>query len=236
MAGEAVGFATVLLLKPVPGLQLYVVAPLALRLAEAPAQIVEPPVAVTPGIGFTVITAVAVAEQPEDVPVTVYVVVEVGVAVTVGAVVELRPVAGSQLYVAPPLAISMLLPPVQMEAVEGDTATVGTGFTVIVTVAVLKQVPDVPVTVYVVVVAGVAIGFAIVVLLRPVTGLQLYDVVPDAFSGVEMPLQIVAVPVATSDKPVMLKAASLWSVRVPTLASVTRTSVLEEIVFGIVHA
>ena len=42
-----------------------------------------------------------------SVPVTVYVVVEVGLAVTVEPVVELSPVAGDQMYVTAPLAVSV---------------------------------------------------------------------------------------------------------------------------------
>jgi hypothetical protein len=46
------------------------------------------------GIGFTVKTMVCVVVHPEAVPVTVYVVVFVGVAVNDDAVVEDKPVAG----------------------------------------------------------------------------------------------------------------------------------------------
>ena len=46
------------------------------------------------GIGFTVIVVEAVLLHPEAVPVTVYVVVEVGLAETELPVVELNPVDG----------------------------------------------------------------------------------------------------------------------------------------------
>jgi hypothetical protein len=50
------------------------------------------------GIGLTVRVKVDVLVQPAtDVPLTVYVVVDAGVAVTEVPVVELRPVAGLQL-------------------------------------------------------------------------------------------------------------------------------------------
>jgi hypothetical protein len=63
---------------------------------------------------FTVTVTVAVAVQPAAlVPVTVYVVVTVGDAFTVGPEVALRPVAGDQLYVFAPLAVRFTLPPVQ---------------------------------------------------------------------------------------------------------------------------
>ena len=68
-------------------------------------------------------------------------------AVTVAPVVEDRPVAGLQLYVEAPLAVSEVLLPLQM-VTEGETVTVGLGFTVTVTVAVLVHpFASVPVTV-----------------------------------------------------------------------------------------
>jgi hypothetical protein len=51
----------------------------------------------TVGVGLTVITTVAILEQVPVVPVTVYVVVEVGVAVTVAPVVALNPAAGAHV-------------------------------------------------------------------------------------------------------------------------------------------
>ena len=52
---------------------------------------------VTVGFGVIVTTEVLFEEHPAVVPVTVYVVEEAGVAVTVEPVVELKPVAGVQL-------------------------------------------------------------------------------------------------------------------------------------------
>lgn len=52
-----------------PGFQVYEVAPVALRLAEFPAQTV-PDVALTVGEGLTVTTALLVEEHPEELPVT----------------------------------------------------------------------------------------------------------------------------------------------------------------------
>jgi hypothetical protein len=49
---------------------------------------------VTVGRGYTVTVEVAVPSQPEVVPVTVYVVVAAGVAVTTEPVVALKPVEG----------------------------------------------------------------------------------------------------------------------------------------------
>jgi hypothetical protein len=101
------------------------------------------------GLAFTVIVTVAVLVHPfPAVPVTVYVVVVVGFAVTVAPVVEDKPVAGLQLNVVAPLAVSETLLPVHIVAEEGDTVIVGCGFTVTVTVAVfVHPFPSVPVTV-----------------------------------------------------------------------------------------
>lgn len=54
---------------------------------------------------------------------------------TLDPVVEDKPVAGLQLYVEAPPALSDVLVPLQI-VTEGETATVGLGFTVTTTVAV----------------------------------------------------------------------------------------------------
>lgn len=67
-----------------PGIHEYVVAPVAVNVAELPLQIVAVEVVtLTVGVGLTVIVRVAVPVQPfAAVPVTVYVVVEAGDTVT----------------------------------------------------------------------------------------------------------------------------------------------------------
>lgn len=118
-----------------------------------------------------VTVTVAVEEQVPFDTVTVYVVVEVGVATGFAIAALLRLAAGLQLYVVPPLAFSVVLLPEQI--VTGDPAlATGPGVTVTVTVAVAVQPDDVPVTVYVVVAEGVATGLAMFALLNPVDGLQ----------------------------------------------------------------
>ena len=54
-------------------------------------------VTVTVGVGFTVMVWFAVALQPLVVPVTVYVVVEPGLALGLGQVVQLKPAAGAHV-------------------------------------------------------------------------------------------------------------------------------------------
>ena len=96
LAGFAVTVEPVVALNPVPGLQLYVVAPLAVSVVDEPEQIVEE-FTFTVGVGLTVRVEVLTALQEPVVPVTVYIVVATGFAVTVDPVVELNPVAGLQL-------------------------------------------------------------------------------------------------------------------------------------------
>lgn len=128
-----------------PGIQLYVAAPLPVRVVVLPAQIVPPEVVVvTVGVGFTVMVRVAVAVQPLLVPVTVYVVVPVGVTVTV---VPVR-LPGIHVYVVAPFAVMVVELPEQIVAPEVVVVTVGVGFTVMVRVAVFVQpFAAVPVTV-----------------------------------------------------------------------------------------
>jgi carbohydrate-selective porin OprB len=109
-----------------------------------------------------------------------------------------KPVAGDQLYVAAPLAEIVAEPPLQIVAEPGVTLTVGNVLTVTVTLAVFWQpLADVPVTVYVVVLAGLACTVAALVASKPVGGDQLYVAAPLAVSVAEPPLQIVAEPGAT---------------------------------------
>jgi hypothetical protein len=82
------------------------------------------------------------------VPVTVYVVVAVGVAVTDVPVVADKPVPGAQTYVSAPLAVRTEFPPEQMVGFAGVIVITGFGFTVKVMVDVpVHPFPSVPVTV-----------------------------------------------------------------------------------------
>ena len=132
-------------LKVAAGLQVYVLAPDALSVAELPLHIV-PEFTVSEPPGFTVTVAVVTAEQVPAVPVIVYTVVDAGLAVTLDPLVELNPVPGDHAYVAAPLADNTAELPEQIVALFTIIARLET--TVIVAVAVAVQPPvAVPVTV-----------------------------------------------------------------------------------------
>ena len=100
------------------------------------------------GNGLTVTVTVRVPTQPFAlVPVTVYVVVAEGETVTAASVAKsVEP--SFQTYETAPLAVSVVLSPLQIIADDGVTVIVGFGFTVTVTVAVLVQpLASIPVTV-----------------------------------------------------------------------------------------
>ena len=119
--------------KAVEGLHEYVFAPLAVSVVFCPVQIVMLGETVTTGIGLMVTVTCAVAEHPfTSVPVTIYVVVDDGFAVTEEPVVALNAVDGLQEYVLAPLAISDTDCPAQTAA-GVFTLITGNGFTVTVT-------------------------------------------------------------------------------------------------------
>lgn len=71
-----------------------------------------------------------VPAQPLVVPFTVYVIVAVGLATGFEIAGLLKLVAGVHAYEAAPLAVSVVLPPLQMVVLAGEIETVGVGFTV----------------------------------------------------------------------------------------------------------
>lgn len=87
-------------------------------------------VIVSTGILATVTEKVAVEEQPDVVPVTVYVVFPPGVAEILAPVVALRPVAGVHAYVVAPEAVVEAGPPEHELAKDGVHTTVGVVLTV----------------------------------------------------------------------------------------------------------
>jgi hypothetical protein len=161
-----------------------VLAPLAVNTELAPLHIAAGlAAAVTVGNGFTVTLTVAVPVHPAVlVPVTVYVVVELGVTVLLVPV----PNPPDQLYVLAPLAVNTELSPLHIAAGLALAVTVGNGFTVTLTVAVPVHPELVPVTVYVVVLVGDTVMLAVVL---PV--FQLYEVAPLAVNTELAPLHIV---------------------------------------------
>jgi hypothetical protein len=108
-----------------------------------------------------------------SVPVTVYVVVEVGFAVTGEPVVELSAVDGVHVYVVAPLAVSVAVCCPTHIAGGGATVTTGRGLTFTVTcVDAVHPFTSVPVTVYVVVEVGFAVTGEPVVELNAVAGVH----------------------------------------------------------------
>jgi hypothetical protein len=179
------------LVRPVKGDHEYDVAPEGVRICEPAEHIVEVEGDIeTTGKGETVTRAYAVSIQPAElVPVTVYVVVDAGVAVTVEPALTFKPAVGVHAYVEPPFAVKVTEFPAQIAELVGLTVTVGLLFTTTITIAVSIHPELVPVTVYVVVDAGVAVTEAVLVLFRPVDGFQVKDEAPPAVRVTEPPEQ-----------------------------------------------
>mgnify|MGYP006957740211 CR=1 FL=1 len=84
--------------------------------------------------------------HPDKFPITVYVVVEEGVAVTLAAVDELNEEEGLHKYVFAPVALRVVDCPLQILS-SGETEITGYGLTVIVTCAVAVHPSKSPMTV-----------------------------------------------------------------------------------------
>lgn len=124
-------------------------APLAVMVVLDPRHTLEEPPNVMVGLGLTVIVRTAVSLHPLPfVPVTVYVVVVVGVQVMGVPVVAVRPDDGVHAYVVAPLALIVVDEPLHIVVVPPPAVTTGSAFTVIARVAVpLQPAALVPVTV-----------------------------------------------------------------------------------------
>ena len=111
------------------------------------------------GSGFTVTLIVCVLVQPLAlVPVIVYVVVAIGLALTCDPVLWFKPALGDHVYVLAPFMFKVTLSPMQRVALDGVALKVGKGFTATVLLIVLLQpLASVPVMVYVVVEVGLAV-------------------------------------------------------------------------------
>jgi hypothetical protein len=146
--GLAVGLAQAVHDNPVDGVHTYDAAPVAVSTVLLPLHIMAFAPALTTGNGFTVTVTIAVSIHPVAFePVTIYVVVTVGLAVGLAHAVQDRPVAGVHVYDVAPDAVNAVLPPEHI-AVLALTVTFGTPTIVIVTLPVSTQ-PyiSVPVTV-----------------------------------------------------------------------------------------
>jgi PII-like signaling protein len=177
---------------PADGLHIYVVPPPAFNKTNWPLQRMGAAgLTVIVGFGLMVTVTVDVLVQPlASVPVTVYVVVAEGLAETVAPVVADSPVPGLHAYVFPPTPFSSTDPPLQSTGADGLTEMVGFGLMVTVTVEVFVQpFTSVPVTVYVVVVLGLAETFVPVVAESPVPGPHTYVFPPTPVSSTDPPLQ-----------------------------------------------
>lgn len=130
--------------------------------------------------------------HPEEVPVTVYVVVAEGSAFTIEPVDALNVAAGLHVYAVPPEAVRLTLPPEQIAGDIGATLIVGVAFTVTTTVPgeALVHAPVVPVKLYVVVEPGDTL---IVEPVKP-PGCHVYVVAPLPVNLVELPEHIVEGP------------------------------------------
>ena len=147
VVGLAVTDEPVVALKPVDGVHVYVVPPVAVKMVLLPLHIGAGVGAVIVGSGFTATITVVVLTQPLlFVPVMVYVELIVGLAVTDEPVVALKPVDGVHVYVVPPVAVKVALLPLHIGEGIG-TVIVGGGFTATATVVVFIQIPSVPVIV-----------------------------------------------------------------------------------------
>jgi hypothetical protein len=135
---------TVMLAVLPPVLQLYVLAPLAVNVDDSPLFIVAGfAEAVTVGNGFTVTVTVAVPVHPAVlVPVTVYVVVELGYTVLLDPLPRLC----DHVYVLAPPAVNTELAPEHIDDGEAVAYTDGGVFTVTLIDAVPVHPPLVPVT------------------------------------------------------------------------------------------
>lgn len=174
VAGPAIGEGQLVQLKPVAGDHAYELAPVANSCTESFRQMVLLLPAATSGCVLTVTVTVSCAEQPLlSLPVTMYVVVVAGLAMGLGQLVQLSPVAGVHVKVSAPVASNVTPMPLHI-AVSPPAATTGRGLTVTLTVSRAEQLlPLVPVTIYMVVVVGLAVGAAQFVQLSPDAGVQI---------------------------------------------------------------
>ena len=134
------------------------------------------------GFAFTVKETVDVFEQEPLLLITVYIVVVAGETTVEEPVAE----PGIHVYVVAPEAVNVELLPLQITLGDAEAVTLGIALTVNITVFVLEQEPVLPVTVYMVVVAGET------TVVEPVAepGIQVYVAVPNPVKVAEAPAHI----------------------------------------------
>jgi hypothetical protein len=98
--------------------------------------------------------------------------------------------------VVDPLAVNVTDCPGQIPDVTGETVIAGGGITFKVMLAVYKQPPALPLTVYVVVVGGVAVTTLAFAELKVAEGFQVYVLAPVTVKIAELPVQIVVADAA----------------------------------------
>jgi hypothetical protein len=181
-SGLAKGFGMVVEFNAIFGDQTYVSAPLAFNVTDDPAHMATFAPALTIGAALTVTVTSSVPEQPLPFDtVTTYVVVNIGLASGLAMFGLFNPVAGLQLYIAPPVALSVVDVPWQI-ATFIPALGVTPAFTVTTTSSEeVQPLASVVTTVYVVVFEGIAIGFEIVDELNVPAGIQLKLTPPEAF-------------------------------------------------------
>ena len=117
-------------------------------------------------------------------------IVVVGLAIGLEIFVKFNPVVGDHKYVVPPDAVNVVDVPLHIVTSLPALAT-GNGFTVTIILSVDDPHEFDTVTMYVIVVVGLAIGLEIFVKFNPVVGDHKYVVPPDAINVVDVPLHIV---------------------------------------------
>ena len=124
---------------------------------------------------------------------------ESGLAITVGPEVKFNAVDGDHVYEVAPLAVKLTPVPEQVDEFP-LTETVGKPFTINATVFVALHAPEIPEMVYVIFEIGVDKAVAPVVAFNAVDGDHVYVEAPETVKEVELPEQIVVVPLTFKTK------------------------------------
>lgn len=154
-----------------------------------PVQIKVLAVVVTFASEPTFTTTVCDPEHPFNEPVTVYVVVVDGVAVTLAPTVVFKPVDGVHVKFCAPLATSEALEPLQMEVVPLTVMFAWELTATAMDFEAVQPFEPVPVTVYVVETEGVAITELPLLTFNVAAGVHAYEFAPETLNDAEVPGQ-----------------------------------------------